>query len=181
MVKSRGEISYCSEGVKTLNFTKVQVFMKEQKKYGMFYFIGKDGKRKFRKPNKRQRKQILIYYLRRRSGRTMTVKSIAKAFHVSERTIQTMLKELEQENIIRREKICNENGFQKANKIIYLGDKSRLKGNEPSIDKIYDESNPMNIRDFSWEGFLGFEDCKWLFLLGAKEGWNIEDDDFDED
>lgn len=111
----------------------------------------------------------------------MTVKSIANAFHLSERTIQKMLKELEQENIIKREKVCDENGFQKANRIVYLGDKSRLKGDEPSIDKIYDERNPMNIRDFSWEGFWAFEDWKWFFLEGAKEGWNLEDEDFEED
>lgn len=28
--------------------------MKEQKKYGMFYFVGEDGKRKFRKSNQKQ-------------------------------------------------------------------------------------------------------------------------------
>ena len=44
------------------------------KNYGMFYFKDKNGEMQFRKPTPRQRNIILIYYLRRRSGRMMSVK-----------------------------------------------------------------------------------------------------------
>lgn len=63
--------------------------------YGCFRFVDKDGKEHFRKPTPKQRKNILIYYLRRRSGRCMRVADIASAFHVSERTMQKLLKELD--------------------------------------------------------------------------------------
>lgn len=126
--------------------------MRKPKKYGMFYFKDKNGEWQFRKPTPLQRKAILIYYLRRRSGRAMTVKRIADDFHVSERTMQKLLKELEAEGIIRREPIYDENGFQKANKIVYIGEKARLTGNEPSIDKIFEDGNPMNLRSFEWTG-----------------------------
>ena len=76
--------------------------------YGCFRFVDKDGKEHFRKPTPKQRKNILIYYLRRRSGRCMRVADIASAFHVSERTMQKLLKELEAENIIRRVPVYGE-------------------------------------------------------------------------
>ena len=60
--------------------------------YGYFRFVDKDGKEHFRKPTPKQRKNILIYYLRRRSGRCMRVADIAAAFHVSERTMQKLLR-----------------------------------------------------------------------------------------
>ena len=104
--------------------------------YGYFRFVDKDGKEHFRKPTPKQRKNILIYYLRRRSGRCMRVADIASAFHVSERTMQKLLKELEAEKIIRRVPVYGESGVQKASKYIYTGDKSRLTGKEPCIDKI---------------------------------------------
>ena len=61
--------------------------------YGCFRFVDKDGKEHFRKPTPKQRKNILICYLRRRSGRGMRGAGIASAFHVSERTRQELLKE----------------------------------------------------------------------------------------
>ena len=127
--------------------------MRKPKKYGMFYFKDKNGEWQFRKPTPLQRKAILIYYLRRRSGRAMTVKRIADDFHVSERTMQKLLKELEAEGIVRREPIYDENGFQKANKIVYIGEKARLTGDEPSIDKIFEDGNPMKLRSFEWTGY----------------------------
>lgn len=39
--------------------------MRKPKKYGIFYFKDKNGEIQFRKPTPKQRKQILVYYLRR--------------------------------------------------------------------------------------------------------------------
>jgi len=136
----------------------------KNKGYGMFRFVDDNGVEQFRKPNARQRKRILTYYIRRRSGRIMKVHEIAKAFNVSDRTIQKLIKELEIESVIRREPVYDETGFQKANKIIFIGDKKRLTGEEPSIDKVYDNENPMRLRDFEWDGFWEYKDDIWLFF-----------------
>ena len=117
--------------------------------YGCFRFVDKDGKEHFRKPTPKQRKNILIYYLRRRSSRCMRVADIAAAFHVSERTIQKLLKELETEKIIRRVPVYGASGVQKASKYI--------------IDKIYDPANPMKLRDFDWKGYWTVRD-DYLFF-----------------
>lgn len=79
----------------------------------MFRFVDENGVEQFRKPNQVQRKKILIYYLRRRSGRMMMVKGIADDFHVSERTMQKLLKELETEGIIRRDPVYDDKACKK--------------------------------------------------------------------
>jgi hypothetical protein len=94
----------------------------KNKGYGYFRFVDADGNEVVRKPTPRQRKKMLMYYFRRRSGRIMTVKGIAKAFCVSERTIQKLLKELETEKIIVREPVYNENGLQNGKQnCVYRG------------------------------------------------------------
>ena len=70
---------------------------------------------------------------------------------------------LQAENIIRRVPVYGESGVQKASKYIYTGDKSRLTGKEPCIDKIYDPANPMKLRDFDWKGYWTVRD-DYLFF-----------------
>ena len=155
--------------------------MRKPKKYGMFYFKDKNGEWQFRKPTPLQRKAILIYYLRRRSGRSMTVKRIADDFHVSERTMQKLLKELEAEGIVRREPIYDENGFQKANKIVYIGEKARLTGDEPSRDKIFEDGNPMNLRSFEWTGYWECHTQYNFFFEHIKGYQFVEPDPYGDD
>lgn len=155
--------------------------MRKPKKYGMFYFKDKNGEWQFRKPTPLQRKAILIYYLRRRSGRAMTVKRIADDFHVSERTMQKLLKELEAEGVIRREPIYDENGFQKANKIVYIGEKARLTGDEPSIDKIFEDGNPMKLRSFEWTGYWECHTQYNFFFEHIKGYQFVESDPYVDD
>jgi len=149
--------------------------MNKKEGYGMFRFVDDNGVEQFRKPNVRQRKRIFTYYIRRRSGRIMKVHEIAKAFNVSDRTIQKLLKELEIAKIIHREPIYDKTGFQRANKIIFTGDKKRLTGKELSIDKVYDKDNPMRLRDFEWDGFWDFKDDVGLFFDEIGKGYDRDE------
>lgn len=124
-----------------------------KKGYGYFYFLDENNTLQMRKLTGRKRKEVLKNYLRRRSGRKMKVETIASAFNVSTRSMQKLLKELEQENVIRREAVYNENGRQKSNRIVYIGDKPRLTGNEMQLEKVCAEDNPLKLRDFRWEGY----------------------------
>ena len=133
------------------------------KGYGYFYFIDDKGALQIRKLTGRKRKQVLINYLRRRSGREMKVESIAKAFNVSVRSMQKLLKELEEESFIRRERVYDEGGKQRANRIVYIGDKSRLTGKEMQIEKVCAEDNPLKLRNFRWEGFWQMDDDEMFF------------------
>ncbi len=139
-----------------------------KKGYGYFYFLDENGALQTRKLTGRKRKEVLKNYLRRRSGREMKLETIASAFNVSTRSMQKLLKELEQENVIRREATYDESGRQKANRIVYIGDKPRLTGKELQFEKVCAEDNPLKLRDFRWEGywrldneklFFNYEDC----------------------
>lgn len=96
-----------------------------EKRYGYFYYLDENGALQMRKLTGKKRKEVLINYLRRRSGRVMKMEHIAKAFNISVRSMQKLLKELEAEKVIRREPVYEENGRQKANRIVYIGDKPR--------------------------------------------------------
>lgn len=102
-----------------------------KKGYGYFYFIDENGTLQMRKLTGGKQKEVLINYLRRRSGREMKIETIANAFNVSTRSIQKLLKELETENVIRREATYDENGKRKANRIrlIWLMKTRRLRRN----------------------------------------------------
>lgn len=124
-----------------------------KKGYGYFYFLDENNTLQMRKLTGRKRKEVLKNYLRRRSGREMKVETIANAFNVSTRSMQKLLKVLEQENVIRREAVYDENGRQKSNRIVYIGDKTRLTGNEMQLEKVCAADNPLKLRDFRWEGY----------------------------
>lgn len=128
-----------------------------KKGYGYFYFLDENGSLQMRKLTGKKRKEVLKNYLRRRSGREMKLETIANAFNVSTRSMQKLLKELESENVIRREATYDENGKQKANRIVYIGDKSRLTGKELQIENVCAEDNPLKLRDFRWEGYWRLE------------------------
>ena len=134
-----------------------------KKGYGYFYFIDENGTLQMRKLTGGKQKEVLINYLRRRSGREMKIETIANAFNVSTRSIQKLLKELETENVIRREATYDENGKRKANRIVYIGDKSRLTGNEPQIENVCAVDNPLKLRDFRWEGYWRLDNDKVFF------------------
>ena len=134
-----------------------------KKGYGYFYFIDDNGALQIRKLTGRKRKQVLINYLRRRSGREMKVESIAKAFNVSVRSMQKLLKELEEEGFIRRERVDDNDGRLRANRIIYIGERRRLTGKEMQIEKVCAEDNPLKLRNFRWEGFWQMDDDEMFF------------------
>lgn len=65
----------------------------------------------------------------------MKIENFAKAFNISVRSMQKLLKELEVENVISRELVYKENGRKKANCIIFIGAKPRFTGKK-SADRI---------------------------------------------
>lgn len=134
-----------------------------KKGYGYFYFIDDNGALQMRKLTGRKRKEVLKNYLRRRSGREMKVESIAKAFNVSVRSMQKLLKELEEESVIRRERVYDNDGKQRANRIIYIGERPRLTGKEMQIEQVCAEDNPLKLRDFRWEGYWRMDDDVLFF------------------
>ena len=74
---------------------------------------------------KDERRDALLRFIRRRSGRRFTVAVMAKEFGVSERTIQDDLSLLEAFGQIRRTPSYNSLHRQNGNIIVYTGSRKR--------------------------------------------------------
>lgn len=75
--------------------------------------------------NKKLRRQKLLSFIRRRSGRRFLVSVLSKEFGVSERTIQSDLVYLESEKQIKRQPSYNDLHRQNGNIIEYTGSRKR--------------------------------------------------------
>jgi hypothetical protein len=64
---------------------------------------------------------------------------------------------------------------------VYIGDKTRLSGNECTLDKVYAADNPLKLRDFEWTGFWLFRDDEYTFFHYEDEfGCNGPSDELNE-
>ena len=79
---------------------------------------------------KNKRRKELLAFIRRRSGRRFIVANMAKAFGVSERTLQTDLRFLEAFKQIKRTPSYNALHRQNGNIIVYTGNRRCCKENE---------------------------------------------------
>lgn len=75
--------------------------------------------------NKELRRQELLSFIRRRSGRRFLVSVLSKEFGVSERTVQSDLAYLESEKQIKRQPSYNALHRQNGNSIVYTGSRKR--------------------------------------------------------
>ena len=101
----------------------------------------------YRKPTPSERKEIIINYVIDNSGIPIKVNYLSYKLAVSDRTIQKIIKELANEELIKVEP-CFINGRQSGNKITYIG-KPRIKtGKELTLDLLYDITNPYGFRDW---------------------------------
>ena len=75
--------------------------------------------------NKKKRREELLQFIRRRSGRRFLVEVMVREFGVSERTIQSDLSVLEVFGQIRRTPSYNSLHRQNGNIIVYTGSRKR--------------------------------------------------------
>lgn len=75
--------------------------------------------------NKEKRRQDLICFIRRRSGRRFLVSVLSKELGVSERTVKSDLAFLENEKQIRRQPSYNVEHRQNGNIIVFTGARKR--------------------------------------------------------
>ncbi len=84
-------------------------------------------------------------------GKRISINHLATTFAVNDRTIQKIMKELIEENLIKDISIFKKDGAQKFNVYKYI-DKPRIKtGKELTIDLLYNQDNPYGFRNFDLE------------------------------
>jgi DNA-binding Lrp family transcriptional regulator len=144
------------------------IIRKDKGKYGYIEFVDirkvlNDGwadqiEPEIRKPSPAEREEIILNFIRDNSGKSIKVSRIAKALAVTERTIQTHLKKLEEKKLIMRIKHCNKRNRQRANILEYIGPDTPRSKSDLTLDKLYDPDNPCGIRNWDW--------YEYKFILG---------------
>ncbi len=113
----------------------------------------------YRKPTPKERKEIIFNYIIDHSGEFIKVNYLAEKLSVSDRTIQKIIKELINEELIKVES-CFINGKQRGNVISYIGVERQKTGKELTLDLLYDINNPYGFRDYDWEDFKLYPDLE---------------------
>jgi predicted transcriptional regulator len=144
-------------------FDIINNVMKERHKYGYIEFTDKrklkgDGwddqiEPEIRKPTPAEREEIVLNLIRDHSGKSTRVGRIAAALAVSERTVQKVLRKLEESGLIRRIKRTDKNNRQRANAFEYTGPDTPRSESDLTLAKLYDPGNPCGVRDWDWDAF----------------------------
>ncbi len=113
----------------------------------------------YRKPTPKERKEIILNYITDHSGESIKVNYLSEKLAVSDRTVQKIIKELSNEELIKVES-CFINGKQKGNIISYIGVERQKTGKELTLDLLYDINNPYGFRDYDWEDFKLYPDLE---------------------
>jgi predicted transcriptional regulator len=132
-------------------------------KYGYIEFVDKrklkhDGwddqiEPEIRKPTQAEREEIILNIIRDNSGKAIQVHKIAALLAVSDRTIQKVLRKLEENCLIKRTSRYDKNKRQRANILEYIGPDKPRSESDLTLAKLYDPDNPNGIRDWDWEEY----------------------------
>lgn len=106
-----------------------------------------------RTPTPKERKLIVLNYIRMHGGRKIRIEWFSDVLNVSGRTIQKILKELKDKGKVRVIPTFSENGKQGISKYVYIGGKMTLEEKECNLENLRKEDNPYGFRDFDWDDF----------------------------
>ena len=114
-----------------------------------------------RKPTPQERKEIILNYIIDKSGKRISINSLAKLFAVSDRTIQKVLNELRDDNLIEIVPTFKKDGTQHYNVYKYIGEPINRTGKELTIKLLLNPKNPYGFRDFDWNDYKFDYDGYW--------------------
>lgn len=106
-----------------------------------------------RKPTPKERKLIVLNYIRMHGGRKIRVEWFSSTLNVSVRTIQKVLKELKEEGKIKVIETYIGTGKQGISKYLYTGKEMTLEEKECNLENLLAIDNPYGFRDFDWDDF----------------------------
>ena len=122
---------------------------------------GDDRKYIIRKPNPTERRDIIVNTVIECNGRTFRIPILAKRLGVSDRTVQTALRGLEQEGLIEIAPRRTRRGLQRGNSYRYIGPPCEKYGSGLTLHILYDAEQDIGIRDWDWEAYEFARDKVW--------------------
>lgn len=119
-----------------------------------------------RKPTPAERREIIINTIIEGNGRAFSIPKLAKMLSISDRTLQSTLKQLRLEGIIEITPRYAKNGVQKSNSYRYIGEPCDFYGNGLTLKMLYNAHENYGFRDWAWKNTMFPYDGYWYSLFG---------------
>lgn len=138
-----------------------------RKGYGFIYIknlnfpLEDDNEYIIRKPTPKERREIVVNTVIECNGRTFKIHSLAQRLAVSDRTVQTILRQLEKEKLIQITPKRGKDGKQKGNAYKYIGPPCKFYGSGLTLKDLYDISQDVGFRDWAWKTHGFGHDQNW--------------------
>ena len=135
-------------------------YLKDKKnQYGEVY--RDERKYIYRKPNGKERREIVINTIIESKDRPFSIPKLARLLAVSERTLQTLLKTLREEGVIEVIPRYGKNGAQKSNAYRYTGEPCKFYGSGLNLNILYDLKQDAGFRHWRWYSMGFAHDKAW--------------------
>lgn len=132
----------------------------EQNKYGFVYvnnphylIDGDDRKYLIRKPTPKERREIVINTVIECNGRTFRISTLAERLRVTDRTVQSILRQLQKDGLIEISPRHYKNGKQKCNAYRYIGEPCEKYGSGLTLNTLYNATQNAGFRDWAWQEY----------------------------
>lgn len=140
----------------------------EPNRYGFVYVDnphylvdGDDRQYLIRKPTPKERKEIVINTVMECNGRTFAVSDLAERLGVSDRTVQTILRQAEKDGLIQIIPRFNKDGRQKRNAYKYIGPPCKSYGSGLNLRILYSANRDVGFRGWAWKEYEFSHDKNW--------------------
>ncbi len=106
-----------------------------------------------RKPTPSQRRSIVLSCIRESKGKSIKIHWLAEKLGVSDRTIQSDVRHWEQLGFLKKNVCYDKSGRQTGNSYELLINTSVGTGRHYTLKSLYQMSNPLGYRTWSWDDF----------------------------
>lgn len=138
-----------------------------RKGYGFIYIknpnfpLEDDNEYIIRKPTPKERREIVVNTVMECNDRAFKIHALAVKLAVSDRTVQTILRQLEKDGLIQITPKCGKDGKQKGNAYKYIGPPCEFYGSGLTLNALYDISQDVGFRDWAWKTQGFYHDKIW--------------------
>ena len=119
-----------------------------------------------------ERREMVVNYIIRRNGKSISLDNLANKLAVSKRTIQLLMKSLRDEGLIDVQPTFDKWGKQRHNSYRYIGPPVEKFGSGLTIGMLYDVKNRAGFRDWDWEEYSyknkGYFDLQDLYISKSQ-------------
>lgn len=138
-----------------------------RKGYGFIYIknpdfpMDDDREYLIRKPTSQERREIVVNTVIECNGRTFKIHALAERLCVSDRTVQSILRQLQKDGLIEITPRFKKDGKQKGNAYRYIGPPCEFYGTGLTLKDLYDIKNGVGFRDWAWKTHGFTHDQNW--------------------